>query len=171
VNRDQLERIIATVPSFRSRWDSFLKEWEPEGEPPWYVGVSELAQYVVDCHSQNLTSELPNLFSTVEDVLREPDADIESLIAIGLFEDIQNIASHREFGTTPFRERLGARSLQIWDEVDEGMKRVQAWQLTQKPRWWQFWRKRKIFDPEKALSQVQSPELKKILEAEFRSKQ
>jgi hypothetical protein len=70
-------------------------------------------------------------------------------IAIGLFEDIQNIASHREFGAEPFRKRLGARSLQIWDEVDEGMKRVAAWQKTQKPKWWQFWQKRKTLGAEK----------------------
>lgn len=170
MNRGQLERIIAAVPNFRARWDSFLKEWEPDGEPPWYVGMSELAHYVVDCHSQNLTSELPSLFSTIEDILREPEADVENLIAVGLFEDIQNIASHREFGAAPFRERLGARSLQIWDEVDEGLKRVAAWQQTQKPKWWQFWRKRKTFDAEKALLQVASPELRKILEAEYRRK-
>lgn len=170
MNRGQLERIIAAVPNFRARWDSFLKEWEPDGEPPWYVGMSELAHYVVDCHSQNLTSELPSLFSAIEDVLREPEADVENLIAVGLFEDIQNIASHREFGAAPFRERLGARSLQIWDEVDEVVKRVAAWQQTQKPKWWQFWRKRKRFDAEKALLQVESPELRKILEAEYRRK-
>lgn len=168
MNREQLERIIAAVPKFRFRWDSFLKEWEPDGEPPWYVGMGELAHYIVDCQSQTFTSEMPSLFSTIEDILREPDADIESLIAIGLFEDMQNIASHREFGAAPFRERLGARSLQIWDEVDAGVRRVAAWQQTQKPKWWQFWRKRKALDVERALSQVQSPELRKILESEYR---
>jgi hypothetical protein len=170
VNRDQLERIIGAVPKFRARWDSFLKEWEPDGEPPWYVGMSELAHYAVECQAQSVTSELPGLFSTIEEILQEPDADVEGLIAVGLFEDIQSIASHRQFGAAPFRERLGTRSLQIWDEVDEGMKRVAAWQQTQKPKWWQFWRKRKTFDAETALSQVQSPELRKILEAEYRSK-
>jgi hypothetical protein len=50
------------------------------------------------------------------------------------------------------------------------MKRVAAWQQTQKPKWWQFWRIRKAFDAEKALFQVQSPELRKILEAEYRRK-
>ena len=170
MNREQLERIVAAVPDFRTRWDSLLREWEKEGEPPWYIGMNELAHYLVDCQSQGTTSEFPTLFSTIEEVLQSSDRDIQSLIAIGLFEDMQSIASHREFGAAPFRERLGARSLQIWDEVDEGMKRVAAWQQTQKPKWWQFWRKRKTFDAEKALSQVQSPELRKILEAEYRSK-
>jgi hypothetical protein len=170
VDRKQLARIVEAVRGFRTRWDSFLREWEKEVEPPWYIGMTELAHYVVDCQSQGTTSEFPALFSTIEEVLQNPDRDMESLIAIGLFEDIQNIGSHREFGAAPFRERLGARSLQIWDEVDEHAKRVAAWQQTQKPKWWQFWRRPKTFDAEKASSQAQSPELRKILEAEYRSK-
>ncbi|HEX5423901.1 MAG TPA: hypothetical protein VFW94_10155 [Candidatus Acidoferrales bacterium] len=111
MDREQLERIVTSVPKFRSRWDSFLSEWEPDGEPPWYIGMNELAHYVVDCQSQNSTSELPNLFATIEDILQQPDPEIDRLITIGLFEDIQNIASHREFGPVPFREQLGPRSL------------------------------------------------------------
>jgi hypothetical protein len=170
VNREQLERIVASVPNFQIRWNSLLNEWESAGEPPWYIGMSELAHYVVDCQSEGTTSELPTLFATIEDVLRKPDPDIEGLITIGLFEDIQNISSHREFGPAPFRERLGTRSLELWDEVDAGMKRVGAWQEAQKPKWWQFWQRRKGFDAGNALSQVQSPELRKILESEFRKK-
>jgi hypothetical protein len=31
---EQLERIVDAVPNFRTCWDSFLKEWGKEGEPP-----------------------------------------------------------------------------------------------------------------------------------------
>jgi hypothetical protein len=68
--------------------------------------MSGLAHYVVDCQLQGITSERPALFSTIEDVLQKPDHDIESLITIGLFEDLQNIASHREFGAAPFGNDL-----------------------------------------------------------------
>ena len=170
MNRKQLERIVGAVPNFRSRWDSFLNEWEPEGEPPWYVGMSELAHYVVDSYSQGTISEFPILFSTIEDVLQDPDPDIEPLIAIGLFEAMQNIASHRQFGAAPFRQQLGTRSLSLWDEVDASTKRVAAWEEKQIAKWWQFWRKRRVIDVEKALSQVESPELRKIIEAEYRKK-
>jgi hypothetical protein len=50
------------------------------------------------------------------------------------------------------------------------MQRVAAWTKKQKPKWWQFWRREKIFDFEKAPTQVQSPELRKIIESEFRKK-
>jgi hypothetical protein len=36
-------------------------------------------------------------------------------------------------------------------------------------RWWQIWR-RKPIDIEKALSRVKSPELRKIIESDFRKK-
>jgi hypothetical protein len=50
----------------------FLSEWKPASEPPWYVGMSELADYVVENYAQGVTTEFPNLFSTVEQLLQDP---------------------------------------------------------------------------------------------------
>ena len=160
MNREQLDRVVNSVSGFSGQWAAFLSEWEAEGESPWYAGMSELAHYVVESYSDSRTNELTNLFSTIEDVLENVDLDVESLIAIGLFEDVQNIASHREFGATPFRQLLGPRSVKIWDEVDQGMKRVAQWAATQ--------RGNKKFDVEKALSELESPELRKIIESLYR---
>jgi hypothetical protein len=167
VKREQVEELAAAAPNFRSRWDEFLREWEGE-EIPWFVGAGELAHYVVESYARGVTVEFPNLFSTVEALLQSPDPELENLIAVGLFEDIQNIASHRDFGASPFRTWLGPQSLAIWDEVDEGMKRVAAWEEQNRPRWWQFWRRRPAFDAKQALAEVKNPELKKIIEANFR---
>src|SRR5438046_9312946 len=95
--------------------------------PRWVVGMSELAHYVVESYANGITVEFLNLFGTVEALLQNSDSEIENLIAVGLFEDIQNIASHRDFGAAPFRRWLAPRSLVIWDEVDAGMKQVAAW--------------------------------------------
>lgn len=133
VNREQIEQIVAAAPNFRNRWNGFLKDWEGE-VPPWYVGMSELAHYLVENYAQGLTVEFSNLFGTVEASLQIADPELQNLIAVGLFEDIQNIASHREFGAAPFRRWLGARSLVAWDEVDAGMQRVAAWSARNKPR-------------------------------------
>lgn len=168
VNREQIDRILATVPDFRNRWDGFLNHWTGEVSPPWYVGFSELAHYVVDSYAQGSTVELPSLFDTVEALLQSSDPELENLIAVGLFEDIQNIASHRDFGASPFRRWLGPRSLVVWDEIDAGMKRVAAWAARNKPRWWQFWRRRNTFNARQALQGVENPELKKIIEANYR---
>lgn len=161
MKREQLDRIVNSVPGFSGQWAAFRSEWETEGELPLYVGMSELAHYVVESYSDGRTNELTNLFSTIEDVLQNVESDVEDLIAVGLFEDVQNIASHREFGAAPLRQLLGPRSLKIWDEVDEGMKRVAQRAATQ--------RESRKFDVEKALSEVQSPELRKIIESLYRN--
>jgi hypothetical protein len=138
---------------------------------PWYLAVSELAHYVVESYERGITNEFPDLFSTVESLLGKSEPELENLIAVGLFEDIQNVASHRSFGAAPFRQWLGPRSLVVWEEVDAFAQRVGAWKAQQKPRWWQFWRRRGGFDAAKALEQVESPELRRIIEAEYRKKE
>jgi hypothetical protein len=166
--REQIEPLVAAALNFRNRWEAFLREWEGEEAPPWYVGIGELAHYVVESHAKGAEVEFPNLFGTIETLLQNSDPEIENLIAVGLFEDIQNIASHRDFGAAPFRRWLGPRSLVVWDEVDAGIKRVAAWAAQNRPRWWQFWRLRRVFDVKRALEQVENPELRKIIEANYR---
>jgi len=168
VNRQDVESIVVAVPGFRSSFQEFLQEWAPDGPLPWYVAMSELAHYVVESYGRGITAEFPDLFATVEALLSQADPELENLIAVGLFEDIQNIASHRDFGAQPFRKWLGSRSLVVWDEVDAFAERVAAWAAQQRPRWWQFWRRRSGFDSTKALRQVESPELRKIIEADYR---
>jgi len=168
VNSEDLERIAAAVPNFRDRWRAFLLDCPQNETPPWYLGMSELAHYVVESYAQGLTAEFPNLFGTIESLLQNPAPELENLITLGLFEDIQNIASHRDFGPAPFQQWLGPRSLVVWEEVDAFMRRVAQWTEQQKPRWWQFWRRRRVFDAEKALSRAENPELRKIIEANYR---
>jgi hypothetical protein len=171
VNRQDVERIVTAVPGFRITWEKFLEEWEAEGPLPWYIAMSELAHYIVDNYAKGTTAEFADFFATVESFLNNPDPELQGLIAVGLFEDIQNIASHRTFGAVPFRQWLGPRSLVAWGDVNAFTQRAAAWTARQKPRWWQFWRRRGVFDSEKALSQVENPELRKIIEADYRKKE
>jgi hypothetical protein len=166
-NREQVEQLVAAVPNFRSRWEQFLKDFEGDETLPFFVGIGELAYCVVDSYAQGVTAEFPKLFRTVEDLLQNPDPELENLITVGLFEDIQNIASHRDFGAAPFRALLGPRSLVAWDEIDAYMIKVAAWTAKNEPRWWQFWRRR-VFNAQKALTQVESPALRKIIESDYR---
>jgi hypothetical protein len=168
-NRQQIEELVATVPNFRNRWEVFLRESKDEEEPLWFNGMGELAHYIVESYDHGVTVEFPNLFACIEAFLPNQDADPElvTLIAVGLFESMQNIASHRKFGIAPFRQWLGPRSLFVWDAADAFAKREAGRAARNKPRWWQFWRRRG-FDAERALAEVESPELKKVIEATYR---
>jgi len=161
--REDVEKIIATVPGFQDQWREFLKEWDKEISPQWYLGMGELAHYVVEKYAQGATGEFPDLFASVEALLHSPSPELENLIIVGLLEDIQNVASHRDFGAAPFRDWLGPKTVVAWDGIDAYMKRVSDWAAKQEPR-------RAAFDAEKALSQVENPQLKKIIESMYRKK-
>jgi len=95
--------------------------------------------------------------------------EVQNLIWVGLLEDIQNIASHRSFTPDVFRAWLGPQSLIAWDDVNRGMQKVAEWTSQQ--------RRRDdgspsvgSFDPEAALSQVENPELRRIIEQMYRKK-
>ena len=157
---EQFNRILQAVPGFRPIWESFTAAHADEEFLPWYSAMSELAAYVVDSYASGSTNELPGLFSVVEDLLQTADRELDNLLAVGLFEDIQNIASHREFGYSVFRQWLGTRSLFIWDEVDAGMTQVAQWVAAQGFK--------SAVDVEQALADVTNPELRRILEASYR---
>ena len=161
--REDVEKIIATVPGFQAQWQEFLMEAEKETSPPWFLVMGELAHYLVEKYAQQTTAEFPQLFASVEALLHNPSPELENLITVGLLEDIQNVASHRDFGAAPFLQWLGPRSLVVWNEINAYMKRVSDWAAKQEPR-------REGFDAEKALSQVENPQLRKIIESMYRKK-
>src|SRR5215472_8625911 len=94
--REAFETIIATVPDFQPRYQKFLVDWQGE-DIPWYLAMGELAHYIVEAYEQGDTAQYQELFSAVERVLTNGDSEVQSLIWVGLLEDIQNIASHRNF--------------------------------------------------------------------------
>jgi hypothetical protein len=165
-SREAFETIIATAPDFQPTYQRFLADWQGE-DTPWYLAMGELAHYVVEAYGQGNAAQCQKLFSTVERVLQNGDSEVQNLIWVGLLEDIQNIASHRSFGPDVFRAWLGPQTLIAWDEVNRGMKKVAEWASQH--------RKRdddspgaSSFDSEAALSQVENPELRRIIEQMYR---
>jgi uncharacterized protein (DUF433 family) len=164
--QEAVETIIATVPDFQPRFQRFLADWQGE-DTPWYLAMGELAHYIVESYEQGNTAQFQKLFSTVESVLQNGDGEIQNLISVGLLEDIQNIASHRSFSLDVFRVYLGPQSLIAWDEVNRGMQKVAEWASQQRRGDQPSGGVGKI-DLEAALSQVESPELRRIIEQMYR---
>lgn len=161
-NREAFETIVATVPDFQPQYQRFLAGWQGE-DTPWYLAMGELAHYIVECFEQGDTSRYQELFSAVERVLENGDREVQNLIWVGLLEDIQNIASHRSFGPDVFRTWLGSQSLIAWNEINRGMQKVTEWS-SRNPRPSSAGN----IDPVAALSQVENPELRRIIEQMYR---
>jgi hypothetical protein len=162
---DKLKGILAAVPGFTDRWTAFMDAWSNEPPLPLYVGMSELAHYVVDRLERGETTEFPQLFAEVEHLMKSGDAETQNVIVAGLFEDIQNIASHRMSSFDVFFQWLGPTSAVAWKEIDEGMQHVAQRAAA-----------RRIVsdvppevDVEDMLDKVANPELRKIIEAMYRS--
>lgn len=161
LTRERLQSLVSAVPGFRESWEKFLQRYENE-PPPWYLAIGELAHYVVTQYACDRTSEFADLFAAVEELLNTPDPEVKSLISVGLFEDIQNICSHRGFNAEVFCAWLGPRSFAVWQEVAAFWDRVAVWMRDQ-PR-------ESSFDPERVLSRVENPELKKLIESMYRAR-
>jgi len=166
--KELFETLIAADPDFQPRYQEFLSDWQGQ-EIPWYLAMGELAHYIVEAYEQGKTHQYQDLFSAIELVLPSADSGLQNLICVGLFEDTQNIASHRSFGASVFRSWLGPRSLIAWDEVDRGMQQVAAW-ASEQGRDGDSFGERAGLDAESALAQVENPELRRIIEQIYRKK-
>jgi hypothetical protein len=125
--------------------------------------MGELAHYIVEAYEQGDTTKYLELFSSIERVLGNGDGEVQNLIWVGLLEDIQNIASHRSFGADVFRVWLGPKSLHAWNEINTEMRKVAEWASRQRAS-----SDRSSIDVETALSQVENPELRRIIEQMYR---
>src|SRR6185369_7883353 len=95
-------------------------------------------------------------FVVVEQFMCEGSPAVQSVLAVGLFEDIQTITSHRRIDQAAFERWLGPQSLKSWRKVDADMRRVAESQLTR--------RNGVGIDVEKLLSEVRNPELRNMIE-------
>ncbi len=105
--------LLECCPGARWRWEEHLASWsdEPAGS---YNDLSVFAHHIVDRHAAGITDEHAALFRLIEQVLTNGDEESRELVAIGLLEDIQVIASNQPFGAAAFVPWLGPQSRAAW---------------------------------------------------------
>ena len=161
---------LKAAPDFRPRWEAFVRSLENQEEVSMhtYTAMGELAQFIVESYEADQTAAFPDIFCIVEQYLETGDDELANLVQVGLFESLQNIASHRPFGFKVFEQWLGPRALLLWRRADEAMTIVAKAAARARRRWWQFWKRRGAFDPEKALRELENPKLREIIESDYR---
>ena len=134
--------------------------------------MAELASHVVDLFESGRTEDIRPAFELAEHLIASGLDEERHAAVVGFLETIQNVASHRKCGSAGFEPFLGPMSQRAWAELTEvwrdktSLAAVVASETgaTLRPRWWQFWRKRDRRTPAELLSEVQNPELRKIIE-------
>ena len=134
--------------------------------------LEQFARFIIAAYESGDRDELKPAFAIMESGLASGDAEVREAVAVGFFETLQNVASHRAFGAGAFRGYLGDNSRQAWEELNaawEGKSSLmevvaeEAGGLLKVP-WWQFWRRRRRSTPAEMLEKVENPELRAIIE-------
>lgn len=117
-----IDRLIESCPSFLGASDlyEFMAWSEDEGRPDAYVRAGAFAEHLYRLIVTRDVSELPSVFTTIDHLLEEGDADTYDLVAMGLLEPLQNACSHTTGRTTVAQVRLllGPAAANAWDESE-----------------------------------------------------
>ena len=108
--------LLEIEPNFKVKWEDHRGFWKGEksGE---YSDLAVVAHYIVDSAAIGNTQSFSQFFQSVEVLLDKADHSSKELIAVGLFEDIQNISSHVPIEDEVFSSHLGPKSIQLWQEI------------------------------------------------------
>ena len=117
-----IDRLIESCPSFLGAGDLFdFMAWsEDEGKPDAYVRAGAFAEHIYRLIEARDVGELPSVFTTIEHLLEEGDADTYDLVAMGLLEPLQNACSHDDGAVSrdQVRTLLGSAASHAWDESE-----------------------------------------------------
>lgn len=166
-----MSRILTEIKSAYPSLGTALSS-SPEYETSDSRLMAELASYVVDSFEAGHTEDIRPAFELAERLIATGPDEERHAAVVGFLETVQNVASHRKCGSTAFEYLLGPMSQRAWAELTEMWKgkmslaEVVASETgaTLQPRWWQFWKRRSKRSPSELLNEVQSPELRKIIE-------
>ena len=115
---DVLPVLLAACPSFRERWEEYLRESGDEDRGV-YLDAAEFAHYIVDSYRCGQTEDLRAAFGAIEAILADADEDARGLVIVGVLETVQNNASHEPFGPDVFLPWLGPRAREAWASLEQ----------------------------------------------------
>lgn len=161
---DVVPAFLSVCPSIGPAWQQHLEFSSSEAERGHYNDAGVVAHHLVNSFERGDLSEFPAAFALLERCFAEGDEQAKELAAIGIIEDIQNIASHRSFGPWVFYEWLGPESRAAWDELSESWQRVSeakaAGLLEPRPD--------QPSAPPPDPSQIEDPALRRMIESLYR---
>lgn len=152
--------LLDACPTVRDAWQKHLEFWDGQQERGHYNDAAVIAQHIVESFERGDVSEFPATFGHIERCLLEGDEEAVNLVTVGVIEGIQNIASHRPFGSQPFIAWLGPRGRIAWDELCVQWEQVAEAIASGKVEPSPF--------PMPDLDKIENPELRKIVEQMYR---
>lgn len=119
ITRERMFVLISDAcPSFVPEWDAVAAEWSDAEPPSRYAASSTLARHIIGKLEAGDTDAIEAVFDVVERWFVEGDGDVREAAAVGLLEDLQNLALHRRTKPEDLTVWLRPVSKRWWDEVE-----------------------------------------------------
>jgi hypothetical protein len=113
---DVMPRLLSVFPEFGSSWEDYKKSnLYGQGEP--YNDVGRLAQDLMTRMNAGSTVGFDQLFSVVEELLKDEATDVRELVTVGFLEDLQNGSLNSSIPLTTWEGWLGPRTREAWKTV------------------------------------------------------
>jgi hypothetical protein len=112
-----IKDFLIICPEFQEIWSEHLNFWNGEENRGIYNDIAEVARFIVELYKRENNKKVSESFRFIEKLLETDDEEVKEVIIWGLIEDIQNIASHEEFGYTVFEKWLMPNSKIAWNQV------------------------------------------------------
>ncbi|MCF6442963.1 hypothetical protein L1077_26420 [Pseudoalteromonas luteoviolacea] len=111
-----IELVLSKCSLIAEKWSEHQAFWG-DSVAGVYNDINVVAHYLVEQYEQGQTSDFEAIFDVVESILVKAEDEVKTLIIVGLFEDVQNIASHKAFSYEPFEKWLGPISRKYWQDI------------------------------------------------------
>jgi len=107
--------LVESCPSYKNRWIEYCKlNYSKGDEQLLYIDLGDFAYHVFDLYMNKESDELQQVFDVIEQLLIYGDEYVVEAVAIGLLEDIQNIALSHNTNLEVFVQYLKPKTLNWW---------------------------------------------------------
>ena len=113
---DIVPLMLEACPGATQAWQEHLEIWEGE-EAGGFNDIAIFSRYMLDCYEQGNTEEIDAAFAMIEKLIVEGNDDVRAIAVTGFLENIQNAASHTDYGYSVFEPYLRPTSRRGWEEL------------------------------------------------------
>lgn len=120
--------ILDNIPEFRNSWEKHLNYWDGE-EAGLCNDVSSFTDFTIVKIGDENQKLLTTIFGVTENLLKDGDEEVRTVIATCFLENILNVVSAGKIASSSFVDLLGENSKEYCKKWDEhtGVKTMGLW--------------------------------------------
>lgn len=111
-----IPELLKECPELQATWDEHATYWEAE-IPGDYTNASAIVHALIAFYERGETGFFPRFFTFVERLITDGDAEVHNIAVVGYLEDLQTVASWKDYGPEVFVQWLKPESRRRWSQI------------------------------------------------------